>query len=295
MLVSCDTDHLVAPQQAQKGHLTVKYDWSSDPEASPEGMRLWFYPLSGSENTLIDFSGREGGRVDVAEGDFAVISYNNDSDVNLFDFTDATESHAVSTGETTADWYSPTRADINDMPLRLPPSEIWTAVDTVTIAPADSLITLRPAPLHRYYNFICRHVSGLENVSQVEASICGMAQGVRLRDTKLSTEECLYPLPAKINRKDSTITGSFLCFGPADNDEVRNRLHLYITTNAGMHYRITQGDKLDVTDQVRQAPDPRHVTIVLDSLAMPTSASDSQQAYNPTVDDWPEVNINVNI
>ena len=84
----------------------------------------------------------------------------------------------------------------------------------------------------------------------------------------------------------STITADFLTFGPPAGAPGKHLLRIYVQLPDGKKVYYT----FDVTDQVRHAPDPRNVHIVLDGLTLPKPLAIGS-GFRPTVDDWQEVEV----
>lgn len=282
---ACDTDMLYWPE-ATGAHRHVSYDWSLDSTAAPGGMRLWLYPKSWSgEPVPIDLAGRDGGEVEIPDGVYDIISYNNDSEWLLASGTETFEGHGLATPD--ADLLGPLR-EIGRGPdgerVAATPDRAWSvAVRDVTVGGNDT-IRLTPKPLHCFYRFVFDGLDGLGIVSRASATISGMADGVNPSGVTASAH-CTHPLTAYVDTAARAITGSFTCFGVTPDSSVHNCMALYIITTDGRRFKFTAGDNLEVTAQVRGAPDPRHVTIVVHGIKLP-GPDGSSGTFEPVVDDW---------
>ena len=64
--------------------LRVDFDWKNAPQADPEGMCVYFYPEEGESPIRFDFAGKDGGSVEIKEGRYRILCYNNDTESLLF-------------------------------------------------------------------------------------------------------------------------------------------------------------------------------------------------------------------
>jgi len=154
---------------------------------------------------------------------------------------------------------------------------------------AEQVITLTPQELVCTYTFEIRNVSNLKHVSQLCASLSGMAGGLTFSTNELYTECVTLPFEAKSDG-ESTITGSFYTFGHHELNLRSHHLTLYVIMDDGQKYVYgTTGQHFNVTNQVHTAQDKRHVHIVVDGLDLPQPITDDG-GMKPTVDDWQEIN-----
>lgn len=64
MAVSCVHKELCY-HHPHSATVRVEFDWRDAPEASPDGMCVYFYPSGGGGVRRVDFSGRRGGEVEL--------------------------------------------------------------------------------------------------------------------------------------------------------------------------------------------------------------------------------------
>ena len=60
------------------GFVRVLFDWSRLPEANPECMYVRFFPEEGGSPVQYEFTGREGGTVQLSPGNYRVVGDNRD-------------------------------------------------------------------------------------------------------------------------------------------------------------------------------------------------------------------------
>ena len=84
MLTSCEHKELCYyhPHAAK---VKVVFDWRDAPQADPDGMCVYFYPLEGGSGYRFDFNNTTGGEVDLRVGKYLVLCYNNDTEAVAFE------------------------------------------------------------------------------------------------------------------------------------------------------------------------------------------------------------------
>ena len=238
----------------------VEFDWRDAPEADPDGMCVYFYPVGGGSGTRFDFSGTEGGEVELQVGSYLVLCYNNDTEVAQFYNTDDFGSHGVYTREgnvlepiygNAADYSVPRAAGTEEERVVICPDMIWGSNDTeVEIFDAqDNVVTLFPHELVCTYTYEVRNVSNLDHLSQMSLPFESHSDGV------------------------SKVTGKFYTFGHHPSNAKPHNMVFYAVMDNGEKYCYRGGDRLDVTGQVDNAPDQRH-------------AIENGSGFDPSVDDW---------
>lgn len=293
-LASCDNDCPCRCRGAHTQH--VSFDWSADPGASPQGMRLWFYPRSWQgAPTPVDIAGRDGGDIAVPAGTYDVIAYNNDTQWIVFDGTDDFGRHTLSTRD--ADILEPLR----DTPSRAaavtgdgqrvaaPPEPVWAASVTALAVGAADTVHLAPSPLHCNYRFVFKVAGPLGHVVRASASLSGMSAGVSAGTGAHRGDVCTHPLAAVADAAAGTVSGSFCTFGVTGDPAVRNRLALYVVMDDGRAYKYVRGDNLDVTAQIRGARDPRNVTLEVGGITLPAGTGGEGAGFDIIADDWQDV------
>lgn len=302
LLTSCHTDNLYYPDLSAKGVQTVRYDWSADPQASATGMRVWFYPRDWDGQPIpADFGSRDGGEVSLPAGSYDIVSYNNDTEWLMADGTEGYESHSLSTRD--ADLLEPlagmgrTSTAATDTAERVAacPEPAWGAsVRSMPITSGDTVI-LRPVPLHCTYTFAFVGIDSLELVSRASASISGMSAAVNLGTLSHRGDLCTHPLSAQVDASHHIIKGRFYTFGVPQGSTSANRMSLFLIMKDGRKIKFTQGPMLDVTSQIRSAPDPRNVDITVTGLHLPAPTDSVEGSFDIGADDWQDVNINLPI
>lgn len=307
--------------------LQVVYDWSRAPEASPAGMCAYFYSRdTQGAYERFDFPGAKGGEIELAAGGYQLITYNNDTEAVQFSSTNDFSGHVAFTrqGDILEPMYgngvtsSLTSSDGERVVIT--PDALYGCSSTgievsaygvdYTIThnhgsrggdaevTADSAgnqtITLYPHDMLCHYSFEVRHVKNVGHVSRVSAALSGMAGMMNLSTEELDRECVTLPVGARPNPADSTITGAFLTFGHNADNTQPHKMSFYVVMDDGSKYSFKDQPNLDVTDQVDNAPDRRHVHIIIDGLDLPQTISGGS-GYNPAVEDWGVVEEDLNL
>ena len=289
----------------------VAFDWKDAPEADPDGMCVFFYPVNGGEPHRFDFTGNTGGNIQIKVGEYMVMCYNNDTEGVLFRNKNEFCCHEAYTRDGNifetiyGNGYAPpqSREAIGERVV-ICPDMMWGSLATEvkitesgisytcttkgeeeTIANKEHVITLFPTELTCIYTYEIRNVKNLKHATQMCATISGMAGGVNLSTQGLHTENITLPLEASFD-KVSTISGQFITFGHHEENDAPHRMELYVWMDDGQKLLYgSESDRFDVTEQIHNAPNKRRVHIVIDGLELPQPIENGH-GFKPTVDDW---------
>lgn len=285
----------------------VEFDWQDAPDADPEGMCVYFYNAESGESRRFDFPGAMGGIVNLPYGDWHVLTYNNDMPGVLFKGHDMFHTHTAYTRE----GYileealgnglppSPRKSAASEAPrvkgteneaVVITPDRMWGhARQGVAVQPVkdkeEILVTLTPHEMTCTYTYEILHVENLEHVTNMCGALSGMAGELLVGDESLSDAPVTLPIPAW--KKDATtIAGQFYTFGhhPAGESEHHMTLYVWMDDGTKLAYGTERGEKWNVTRQIDNAPDQRHVHYVIDGLDLPVVMAESGLA--PSTDDW---------
>lgn len=290
LLSSCEHKELCMDHPHIK-NLKLAFDWSNAPDASPEGMCVYFYPQGETDGSVqrIDFRGTEGGGIDLQAGIYNIIAYNNDTEAVQFNLTDDFNGHYGFTRE--GDLFEPIfgsganrapRADGSENErITISPDMLWaTSATSVEVHGNDQTITLYPDRLVCFYSYEVRNVEHLKHVTMASGALTSMAPSVSFSDSSLG-KECVTVPFAAISDGESTITGSFLTFGHHEDNIQPHNMIFYVWMDDGSKWYYTY----DVTEQIHQAPDKRRVHIILDGMSLPQPITNGS-GFHPSVDEW---------
>lgn len=319
LLASCDHKDLCY-EHPHASRIKVVYDWSDAPEASPRGMCVFFYSTEREgEYHRFDFKGTEGGYVDLPNGKYTLISYNNDTEAVQFSSTGSFTDHTAftRTGDLLEPMYgngvtSSATSDRNERVV-ITPDGLWgctatdieitdhgvtytyeryteaddtrSALTRATDENGDQVITLYPADKLCHYTYEVRNVKNIRHISKISGAISGMAGEMNMSTDSLSTEHVTLPVAAQTNTESDKVTGSFLTFGHHGTNEAQHWMSFYVVMDDGGKYSFKDSPGLNVTQQVDTAADRRHVHIIIDGLDVPTPMTGDGE-FTPTVDDW---------
>lgn len=314
-LCSCNHKNLCY-MEMQKTKIVVEYDWRDAPEANPAGMCVFFYSMDNDNYYRFDFSNTKGGEIEIPVGKYLLITYNNDTELVRFSGTNHFGTHTAYTRE--GDILEPlygngvtsTAKALNNERVCIVPDALWgchvSEVDITAggvsyiIYPYDDAmraeprpagttdtqtITLYPHDMLCHYSYEVRNVDNIEYISKLSASLSGMVPKLKLADESLDNETITIPFGGKVDVANKKITGQFLTFGHTDNNTIAHKMTFFVIMTDGSKYRIENYDNLNVTSQVDNAPDRRHVHIIIDGLKVPHTKDDGG-GWNPSVDDW---------
>lgn len=310
VLASCEHKELCF-NHPHTAKIRVEFDWRNAPDANPEGMSVWFYPME-EDGTLrrFDFQGTKGGEVEIAVGSYRVICYNNDSEANLATGMEDYYTHKIYTRDGyifepvygNATGASPHNVD--DEHVTICPDMLWGChVFDVTITEggvnciyqedgevsgmsgsSDRVVTLYPAEVICTYTYEIRNVNNLKATTQMCGSLSGLAHGLFMGMEEIEHERVTVPFEA-VSDGVSTVMGKFLTFGHCASHDPHTIFTLYVWMKDGKKLYYT----FDVTDQVDNAPDPQHVHIIIDGLDLPQPIEDGD-GFHVDIDDWEVVN-----
>lgn len=306
----------------------LEFDWRDAPGAAPDGMCVFFYPEEGEDAPMrrFDFAGTSGGEIEIRVGRYRVLCYNNDTEAVLLRGTEGFGSHEAFTRDgdlfesiygSSAGSSTPRANGAEEERVVISPDMLWgctateveiteTGISYICIPfdekdewagkPVENtgqVITLYPHELPCTYTYEIRHVKGLEHVSQMCASLSGMAPSLFFGDESLGRECVTLPFEAHAGDGE-TIVGRFLTFGHHEENAAPHRMLLYVWMDDGSKYCYgTESERFDVTGQVHSAPDRRHVHLIIDGLDLPRPIGGDNM--DPSTDDWQEVNEEIHL
>lgn len=296
------------------GDFTMNNDWKYALSARPEGMAFAFFPEGTSGCWRFDFPGKEGGEAKLPDGDYSVLTFNDDTSGVLFDHSDSYSSFTFYSragalydglGGTIDNPLGPATTPDGEE-VHICPDMIWcNAVPSFRLYEQGSAIerspdggylysdrrsiTLYPQPVVALYRFSVMNIEHFESAARICASISGMAALLRPSDMWRGDTGVTLPLRAE-KTSDQHIEGRFLTYGLPSGFKPDNILTLYIW--------LTDGRKMcyefDVTETVRNAPDPMNVEIIINGLTLPVVEHPQPGGtFDVSVDGWTIITIDI--
>lgn len=308
--------------------IRLNFDWAEAPDADPEGMCVFFYPVDEPDLPMrrYDFAGRDGGEIEIAVGKYRVICYNNDTEQIQFRGIDKFDTHEAYTLPSSV--FAPLYGNTTREAPRAPGAENESVTDTPDMmwgcSSVDMTITTRgvelapPAPVR----------------NGGKTRIGGEYRAPEYRNVMLSApnELTLFPheqictysyeiLDVKnlkyVSQMCATLSGMSPHMGLAG--ELRSPLPTTIPVRAsangtstiagrfytfGDDYEVDDAHKMvlyvwfdngekyyytfNVTQQIHNAPDRMHVHLRLYGLEFPQPIN-TGGGFKPNVDGWDEI------
>ncbi len=287
------------------GNVRVAFDWRNAPEAAPQSMEAIFFDAQGAaEPVRFQFAGRDGGSVHIPAGTYSVIGQNSDNtdwahrrneqDPNLFEIytPDASRLDALGLNARTL---PRARGAEEERMAQSPGGPLYgdrQDDQTLEMTPREQTVTLYPQEVTCHYSVEVRDVENIQNLADasLDATLSGLAEGYYQGQGKPTETPVTMPFTLSENRTDKTLTGNFLTFGEPSGANHAHSLIVYMVFTDGTKRYQT----FDVTDQVRQAPDPRNVHIIVSGLNIPRTI-DAGGGFRPDVDPWESENIDLDM
>lgn len=281
--------------------LDVVFDWRKAPDASPRSMAFYLYPSGGGKELDYNFPNSTGGHIVVPFGSYHSLCMNNDntdwvclrniSDVDAFEVYTRDVKRLSAYG---FDAYAlPRSADASSERVAETPGMIWsTKGDDVELRLSDRQKTLVLYPEEAVCHYTV-DIEDVENIEYIDGSgldglLSGMAEGYVTGKMCSTSTSVTMPFVLVVNTEDNQLHSEFLTFGECPEATSPHTLSVYMVLTDGSKWYYT----FDVTRQVQDAPDPRHVHIVLKGLKLPKPIN-SGGGLIPDVDDWQTENVDI--
>lgn len=274
----------------------VEFDWSMAPDAAPATMVVWFFSETSDECYRFEFS--NGGIVSRSQFDshikvrpdtYRVLCHNGSTDNNSEE-GDTFYEYRITTYEAgilspmNRSSQAPRPVGAETQPVKASPSTVYAdALDKhVIIKPAsDSETHIRfvPVEVTAVYDVVITGVENLIPGTKFSAVLTGMAEAWNPANYRPAGADVTIPFALNQDGPDC-LRGSLLTFGDNAPHDVRHILRVY-DSNRYNYYDF------DVTDQIHNAPDSRHVIIKLHGLKLPVPEQGG--GMSPGVDGWENV------
>ena len=296
--------------------LKVVFNWENAPNANPKGMCVYFYPFEGGSGYRFDFNNLNGGQISLPVGKYRVLTYNNDTEAQTFRNMDNYSLHNVTTrlGSVLEPLYgnamqhAPRSEGTEDESVYITPDMMWGCnvmevevtddglnyihitiegsglTSPLPVFNKEYIITLYPHELLCTYTYEVRNVKNLKHVQQMSGTLSGMSPMLTFSNEEIGREPVTIPFEAYSNGI-STVTGKFYTFGHHLENTNPHRMVFYVIMDNGEKYCFKDFDNLDVTQQVHEAPDYRHVHLIIDGFELPEPIENGS-GIKPEIDDW---------
>ena len=298
-LSSCHHKDLIYESELRR-ETEIRFDWSNAPDAAPASMSAFLFRPSG-RMIRFDFTDREGGEADLPVGTYSGIALNSDNTdwallrntESVDDFEIATRDVTSLTGMEIGTRALPRAAGTEIEPIVATPGSLWSARSDnmeVTEKAGKTVLTFYPEEVVCHYTvdiYGVTNISGLTG-SAVDATLSGMSGGYLHGKGTPSDSRVTMPIKLIADLSDKALHAEFLTFGENPYTDYEHKLTVYIILSDGSkRYYV-----YDVTGQVRNAADPRHVHITVRGLELPEATADGG-GFVPEVNDWESENVDL--
>ncbi|MDE7413613.1 MAG: DUF5119 domain-containing protein [Muribaculaceae bacterium] len=303
LLSSCrhkDLDFEEVPRQK----VNIRFDWSNAQDASPSSMEVWLFysPEESPDSTLrFDFNNSYGGSVKIPYGSFSGLALNSDNtDWARFRNTENIEMFEIFTKEASG-------LPVSGIKTRAFPRAKGAEEETLVEAPGmiysarNDGMSLRRGETEKTFTFfpeeiVCHYtvdVKDVKNISSidgtaVDGTLSGMAGSYMHGKKEASDSKVTIPFYLVKDSQGNSLHGEFLTFGESPKTSNPHKLSLYAVLDDGNKYLYT----FDVSSQIYDAPDPKHVHIVVSGLPLPDPVIEGS-GFTPDVSDWENVEIDL--
>lgn len=309
--VKVEFDWSDAPEASPRGMTVYFYPLGNADGSAPTGAYQ-----------RVDFKGMDGGYVELPRGVYRIICYSNDSEINQFHSVADYDAHTVFTREgslleclpLSLTSTGPRAEGQADQRIVITPDQLWgsTLAWTEVIGTGEfhehtsgagrsaseatdpatgeriQVITLMPHEMTCHYTYEIRNVKNLKHVDKMCAAISGMTPSIKAATEELHTEPVTLPLEAISVGDKNIVTGSFHTFGHHADNPQPHIMTLYVWMDDGRKFVYGTGTNpgsFDVTEQVENAPDRRHVHLIIDGVELPQPLENGS-GFHPSVDGW---------
>lgn len=257
----------------------IVFDWRNAPDANPKSMNAHHFDTNGSiAPQRFSFGGRDGGYITTQPGIYSGIAFNDDiihwasvrntGNIGSYEILTNDAVSLTSLGISTANL--PRLRGTEDERMATTPEMLWcNRQDNIDISflHGEKVITYYPEEAVCHYTVTVLDVEGFEYLGgrNVDATLTGMAEGFMPYPHLPSPTKVSHPYVLSSTAVPNALYSEFLTFGVPTNSDHKHYVTLYtIYANGEGEYH-----SYDVTDQVRKAPDPKHVDIVIRGLKIP--------------------------
>lgn len=302
LFMSCEHKNLV-DDGTETPEIKILFDWGNAPDANPASVVAYLFPESDVNSPLrYNFSGKTGGKANVPGGRYVGIGMNSDNtDWARFRNTNDSELFEVYTSDLSN--LTTLGLDTRSIP-RAPESEsermaeavadkMWTdRQDNISVDPfrQNQVITFYPEEITCHYTVTINDIKNINYLqgANLDATLSGLSESYLVGQKVTSSTPVTMPVVLRQIDGKNSVFGSFLNFGNTYNRSHRNYLTVYLIYENHTGSYAT----FDVTDQVRNAPDPRNVNIVVNGLDLPYPIA-SGSGFVPNVNEWNSVDYNL--
>lgn len=309
-LTACCGSDTDGQDQPDGSNLSVRLDWSDQPEAAPATMALAVF-ADGAQPVQTAFKGRDGGSLSLPANTYKLIAFNDDTEA-LFSRGSTWDDFEIYAQETelvvTARMFATTRSvpmarGTEDEQVIFEPDQLWTSAVSDAVVKSEGLQTI-VMPMESAiteYNFTVNNVDNLSYVADAMATISGMSASWLPAQHRCSDTHCI--IPFSLSGEGSTLCGTIRTFGHCPDeghedpdDHANHILTIYVQMEDGSKVYFTS----DVTEEMHDSEHHSEeggtgnttIPIVIDQLPLPKPIT-NDNGLQPEVGEWVELNITI--
>lgn len=299
LFTSCNHKDLIY-DDTETPELNIVFDWTKTPDAAPQSVIAYlFSPEVATPALRYNFSGREGGRANVPAGRYVGLGMNSDNtdwarlrnteDYELFEVY--TDDLAVLTSFGLPARSVPRARDTESERMAQAAADMmWTdRQDGLIVDPymSNQTLTFYPEEITCHYTVTINDVENIDYLkgANLDATLSGLSESYLIGHRSSSVTPATMPLVLRQTAGKNSVFGSFINFGAPADPAVKQILTVYLVFEDKTGSYAT----FDVSSQVREAPDPHHVDIVVNGLELPHPIA-SGSGFVPDVNEWESVN-----
>lgn len=281
-------------------HINVVFNWRDAPDAAPKSMSMTLFGMSDEDPIEYNFSNKTGGEIRVPTGFYNSICLNSDfsdwaqlrNTGTEFGYELLTSDASTMEGMGIPSRSLPRSGVGSDERMATTPGMAWAHnVDNIDLSlpMEEKTIVYYPKEIVCHYIVDVIDVENPEYIgsAQIDGTLSGMAEGYHVGQHATTDNSVTHPFLLSIDEgQPSTLHAEFLTFGECNTVRVPHTLTIYLPLNNG----TLRSYIFDVSDQIRKAPDPTHVHIIVRGVSVPKPIG-SGGGFIPNVNDWEIENI----
>ena len=274
--------------------VSIIFDWSLAPDADPSTMVVWFFPTDGSQGRRFELL--RGGAatkgesdfnsvVKLAPGEYNVVCHNGDTENNIeegntfLNYSLRTYDDDILSPINRAET-APCPDGCETQPVRSAASTLYahSAASPVIIPPTSAnpvTVTLVPEKVTTECHVTITGVENLVPDVKISAVITGAAEKWIHHSGMPGGTDVMVPFALRHCGTDC-LKGDVTLFGVNNRENQVNKLRVY--TSYKYYYDF------DISDQIRNAPDPQNIYISLSGIKLPSLQDGG--GMSPGVNDW---------
>lgn len=284
----------ICPECENETGIFVKFDWQKAKHI-PEGMTVLFYNMGGELVYTFNNVPPDGELVRIESGKYRIACYNNDTEYVQWSGQNKLDSLQVQTRKSqniipkTDKKTSKTDDELIVTSFDYLCGDVLYEKDVHPKSNTEQYIVLTPEALLDRYTYEVNSLKNGKYISKVLASLSGLSQRLFLSHPDYQNGIVTMPFfNNELENHELSAVGSMLNLGDYNSYTNKNILTLYIWSPGG-----NLKASFDVSDQVRNAPDPHNVHIIINTSIVVPPPIEGDEGIDPSVDEWKDITYDV--